>query len=279
MRRDRDERTSEAGAGEEVGERLVWPALNIAHRGGGGEAPENTLAAFEFALRQGADGIELDVHLSSDGVPMVIHDPRLGRTTSGHGRVSEHRANALRRLDAGSWFNRRFPEKARHRYVGAKIPLLSEVLAWVGQHKLLAFVEIKGGRSTYPGIEAKVLEEIERAGIRGSATIVSFDLTTLRRVRELDSYLSLGLDVSRSLLALRRIRSLEGEAILPHWAIASRRFIRRAHQHALRVFPWTVDRPAGMKRMIADGVDGIITNYPSRLAGVLSRRGSSGWQK
>jgi glycerophosphoryl diester phosphodiesterase len=182
-------------------------------------------------------------------------------------------------LDAGSWFNRRFPEKARHRYVGAKIPLLSEVLAWVGQHKILALVEIKGGRSTYPGIEAKVLEEIERAGIRGRATIVSFDLTTLRRVRELDSYLSLGLDVSRSLLALRRIRSLEGKAILPHWAIASRRFIRRAHQHALRVFPWTVDRPAGMKRMIADGVDGIITNYPSRLAGVLSRQESSGWQK
>jgi glycerophosphoryl diester phosphodiesterase len=237
------------------------------------------LAAFELALRQGADGIELDVHLSSDGVPMVIHDPRLGRTTSGHGWVSEHRANALRRLDAGSWFNRRFPEKARHRYVGAKIPLLSEVLAWAGQHKILAFVEIKRGRSSYPGIEAKVLEEFERAGIWGRATIVSFDLATLRRVRELDSYLSLGLDVSRSLLALRRIRSLEGNAILPHWAIASRRFIRRAHGHALRVFPWTVDRPAGMKRMIADGVDGIITNYPSRLAAVLSRQGSSDRQE
>ena len=145
------------------------------------------MAAFELALRQGAEGIELDVHLSSDGMPMVIHDPRLSRTTSGSGWVSEHRANALRRLDAGSWFNRRFPEKARHRYVGAKIPLLSEVLAWVRQHKILAFVEIKGGRNAYPGIEAKVLDEIERAGVRRLATIVSFDLATLRRVRELDS--------------------------------------------------------------------------------------------
>ena len=230
------------------------------------------MAAFEHALRQGANGIELDVHLSSDGVPMVIHDPRLGRTTSGHGWVSEHRANDLRRLDAGSWFNRSYPEKARHRYAGARIPLLSEVLAWVGQHKLVAFVEIKGGRSSYPGIEAKVLEEIERAGIRGMATIVSFRLRTLRRVRELDAYLSLGLDVSRSLLAFRRIRSLEGKAILPHWAVASRRFIRRAHRHALRVFTWTVDHPARMERMIAEGVDGIITNYPSRLATVLSRQ-------
>jgi glycerophosphoryl diester phosphodiesterase len=155
--------------------------------------------------------------------------------------------------------------------VGAKIPLLSEVLAWVRQHKMLAFLEIKGGENTYPGIEAKVLDEIDRAGIRWLATVVSFDLTTLRHLRELDSSLSLGLDVSRSLLALRQIKSVAGKAILPHWAIASRRLIRRAHEQALRVFPWTVDRPAGMERMIADGVDGIVTNYPSRLAEVLNR--------
>ena len=271
MRRDGDELTSQVWDAREGGGQLVWPPLNLAHRGGGGEAPENTLAAFELALRQGADGIELDVHLSSDGMPMVIHDPRLGRTTSGHGWVSEHRANALRRLDAGSWFNRRFPEKARHRYAGAKIPLLSEVLAWVRQHKMLALVEIKEGRSTYPGIEAKVVDEIECAGAQGLATIISFDLATLRRVRELDSHLSLGLDVSRSLLAIRRVRSLAGNAILPHWAIASRGFIRRAHQHSLRVFTWTVDQPTQMDRMIADGVDGIITNHPTRLAEILSR--------
>jgi glycerophosphoryl diester phosphodiesterase len=253
---------------------LVWPPLNIAHRGAGGEAPENTLAAFDLALRQGAGGIELDVHLSSDGMPMVIHDPHLRRTTSGSGWVSEHRANALRRLDAGSWFNRRFPERARQRYVGAKIPFLSEVLAWVRQHRMLAFVEIKGSRNAYPGIEAKVLDEIERAGVRRLATIVSFDLAILRRIRELDSRISLGLDVSRSLLTLRRVRSLAGKAVLPHWAVASRGFIRRAHRHSIRVFPWTVDQPARMERRIADGVDGIITNYPARLAEVLRRQES-----
>ncbi|MGO8731760.1 MAG: glycerophosphodiester phosphodiesterase [Terriglobia bacterium] len=279
MRRDQDEVISQTCEGEEAGGRSLWPALNIAHRGAGGEAPENTLAAFELALRQGAGGIELDVHLSSDGLPVVIHDPRLSRTTSGSGWVGEHQANALRRLDAGSWFNRRFPEKARSRYVGAKIPLLSEVLAWVRQHKILALVEIKGGGRAYPGIEGKVLEEIERAGVRRLATIVSFDLATLRRVRELDSRVSLGLDVSRSLLAIRRVRSLAGKAVLPHWAIASRGFIRRAHEHSIRVFPWTVDRPAQMERRIADGVDGIITNYPARLAEVLSRVESSDRQE
>jgi len=271
MYRHRDERSIQPCDDTKTGERLVWPPLNIAHRGAGGEAPENTLPAFDLALRQGAGGIELDVHLSSDGAPMVIHDPRLKRTTSGSGWVSEHRVNALRRLDAGSWFNRRFPEKARQRFVGAKIPLLSEVLEWVREHEVLAFVEIKAGRRPYPAIEAKVLDEIERAGVRRLVTIVSFDLASLRRVRQLTSRISLGLDVSRSLLALRRVRSLPGNAVLPHWAIASRGFIRRAHEHSIRVFPWTVDQPARMERKIAEGVDGIITNFPARLAEVLRR--------
>jgi len=267
-----------SGLGATAGQ-SVWPPLNIAHRGGGGDAPENTLAAFDLALRQGAGGIELDVHLSSDGVPMVIHDPHLRRTTSGSGWVSEHRASALRKLDAGSWFNRRFPEKARQRYVGAKIPLLSEVLAWVRQHKLLAFVEIKAGRDPYPAIEAKVLDEIERAGVRRLATIISFNLASLRCVRQLNPRISLGLDVSRTLLAIRRVKSVEGNAVLPHWAIASRGFIRRAHKRSIRVFTWTVDRPARMERKVADGVDGIITNYPARLAKVLARMESSGGQE
>jgi glycerophosphoryl diester phosphodiesterase len=250
-------------------ERLVWPPLNIAHRGAAAEAPENTLAAFELALRQGADGIELDVRLSSDDVPMVIHDGRLNRTTSGAGWVRQHRANVLRRLDAGSWFNRRFPNRGCQHYAGAKIPLLSEALAWVRQHKMLAFVEIKERGNARPGVEAKVLEVIDRAGVRGLTTIVSFDPATLRRVRELDSRIVVGLDVSRSLLALRQVRALAGTAILPHWAIASRGFIRRAHRYSIRVFTWTVDQPARMERRIADGVDGIITNCPARLAEVL----------
>jgi glycerophosphoryl diester phosphodiesterase len=259
-----------AGEGEADG-RLVWPPLSIAHRGASGEAPENTLAAFDLALRQGAKGIEFDVHLSSDGIPMVIHDPRLNRTTSGSGWVGEHRASALRKLDAGSWFNRRFPEKARQLYAAARIPLLAEVLAWVRAHKVLAFIEIKRGKRAYPGIEAKVVEEIEQHGVRRLVTVVSFDFASLRRVQQLNRHIRLGLDVSRSLLAIRRVRSLAGSAVLPHWATASRGFIRRAHKHSIPVFPWTVDHPTRMERKIAEGVDGIITNYPARLAEVIGR--------
>jgi glycerophosphoryl diester phosphodiesterase len=247
---------------------LVWPPLNLGHRGAAGEAPENTLPAFELALEQGAEGVEFDVRLSADSVPVVIHDARLDRTTSGSGWVRQHRSGALRRLDAGSWFNRRFPLRARPPYAGVKIPLLSEALAWVRARECLALVEIK---DRIPGAEAAVLNEIEGAGAAGLVTVISFDLRTLRRLRRLDPRVSIGIDVSRRLLAIRRAKSLRAVALLPHWSIATPRFIQRAHQESIRVFAWTLDRPLWMRRRLLEGVDGIITNYPARLAEVRAR--------
>jgi glycerophosphoryl diester phosphodiesterase len=245
---------------------LVWPPLKIGHRGAAGEAPENTLASFELAWRQGVGGIEFDVQLSSDNVPVVIHDARLRRTTSGSGWVWEHRASVLRRLDAGSWFNRRYRLRARERYAGARIPLLAEVLQWVKTRQCLAFVEIKDFR---PGAAAKVLQEIERAGLWPLTRVASFDLPSLQQVRELSEQSRLGLDFSGRLLPIRRALALGAEALLPHWAIASRGLIRRAHHAGLQVIPWTVNHPLHMRRKILDGVDGIITNYPARLTEVL----------
>jgi glycerophosphoryl diester phosphodiesterase len=247
---------------------LVQPPLNIGHRGASGHAPENTFVSFELALRQRANGIEFDVRLSSDGVPMVIHDARLERTSSGSGLVREHRASVLKRLDAGSWFNRRFPARARDRYAGARVPLLSEALAWLGERQCQALVEIK---DPAPGDEAVVLEEIERADVWPLVTVVSFDQPALERARRLNPQASVGLNVSRRLLALRRAKALGAVAVLPHYAIASRRFIRLAHRASLRVIPWTIDQPRWMRRRLADGVDGIITNYPARLAEIRAR--------
>ena len=247
---------------------LVWPPLKLGHRGAAGEAPENTLASFELAWRQGADGIEFDVQLSSDGVPVVIHDADLRRTTSGSGWVWEHRASVLRRLDAGSWFNRRYPGRARERYAGARVPLLAEVLHWVKARQCRAFVEIKDYR---PGVAAKVLQEIERAGLWHLARVVSFDLPTLRRAREWSEQARLGLDFSGRLWPTRGALALGADALLPHWAIASRGLIRRAHRHRLQVIPWTVNYPLHMRRKLRDGVDGLITNYPARLTDVLHR--------
>lgn len=245
--------------------------LNIGHRGAAGEAPENTLASFDLALRRGADGIELDVHLSSDGIPVVIHDARLDRTTSGGGPVSHLPLAVLRRLDAGSWFNRRYPARAHNRYAGLKIPTLAEVLKLIHKRNCLVFIEIKQDRDRYPGIEEKVLEEIYRAGAASLTTVISFSLPTLARVRELDSRMALGLDFSRPLLAFRSAASIAATVLLPHWALATRRFTRRARLAGFRVMVWDVNPRVLMRAKILDGVDGIITSHPARLAEVLKK--------
>jgi len=100
---------SRLAASNQASPRAAKRTLILAHRGASAEAPENTLAAFNLALQQGADGVELDVRLSADGVPVVIHDVRLERTTNGAGRVDALGARELRRLDAGSWFNQLYP--------------------------------------------------------------------------------------------------------------------------------------------------------------------------
>jgi len=224
------------------------------------------MASFELGWRQGVDGIEFDVQLSSDEVPVVIHDARLSRTTSGSGWVWEHRASVLRRLDAGSWFNRRYRLRARERYAGARIPLLAEVLHWVKTRQCLAFIELKDYR---PGGAARVLEEIDRAGVWHAVRVVSFDLPSLQLARDLSGQARLGLDFSGRLAPVRRALELGAETLLPHWAIASRGLVRRAHRVGLQVVPWTVNYPLHMRRKILDGVDGLITNYPAKLSAVL----------
>jgi glycerophosphoryl diester phosphodiesterase len=259
------ERGSESQGLHLEGGRFRQPLI-IAHRGAAADAPENTLAAFELALDQGAAALELDVHLSADGLPVVIHDLRLDRTTSGRGLIGEHTLAEIRRLDAGSWFNHQYPARARARYSAQRIPLLTEVLALAQARQCRVFVEIKTGGKTYPGIEAKVLEEIHRAGMQAQATIMSFDPKVLRTIRKLDLEIALGANSDRPVAALRRARSLSARYVVPHWALATPRFIRRAHAAGLQVIVWTVNLPRAMRRLLARGVDGIITDYPVRLA-------------
>jgi glycerophosphoryl diester phosphodiesterase len=248
-------------------EALLWPPLKIGQRGAAGEAPENTLASFELALREGAEGIALDVYLSSDGVPVVISDARLNRTTPACGRVGEKQANTLIQLDAGSWFNHRFPSRAKRQYARESIPLLFEVLHWVREQKCMALIAINH-RS--PEAEAKVLKEIDRAKVRHLTRVIAQNLPGLRRLRKLDPKVNLGLNISSRPPAIHKAKALGAEVLLPRWTSVSRSFIQRAHQASMLVIPWTVDSPSQMRRTILEGVDGIITNYPARLTQTVS---------
>jgi glycerophosphoryl diester phosphodiesterase len=239
------------------------PPVVIAHRGAAADVPENTLEAFELAWQQGADGIEFDVHLSSDNVPVIIHDTCLDRTTSGCGRVRKYTAKALSRLDAGSWFNKRYPSKTRPRNVGLRIPMLPDALEWARKQNCRVFVEIKEGGGVYPGIETKVVQAISQARVLDQTTVISFDLAALKRCRELDHRIALGIDFSRPSHALSKARSISAISLHPHWMFMSPRSIECVHRAGLQVLVWGVDAETPIGEVVKSNIDGVITECPA----------------
>ncbi len=234
---------------------FVW-----AHRGASAEAPENTLAAFVAAEAAGADGIELDVHLSRDGVPIVIHDATVDRTTSGRGAVDRLSLSELRRLDAGSWFAPRF--------AGEPVPTLEEVLHWA-EGRLRLNLEIKDGAAGQAILA--LLPRYPRAQI----LVSSFDHKILAALRRVDPELPLGFLIESVFWrrALRRAVAAGAECLNPRFDLVSRPMLAACRLHGLAVYPWTVDTPQQIAGLMRQGVEGVFTNEPSRV--VALRRKSA----
>jgi glycerophosphoryl diester phosphodiesterase len=233
-----------------------------------GYAPENTMASFELALELGADVIELDVHLSRDDEVVVIHDEELERTTDGHGLVREHTLAELRRLDAGGWFAPRF--------AGQRIPTLDEVLGWArhngGPRGPHIAIEIKNGPIFYPGIEARVVELLERHAMRGRALVISFDHHALRRVRALDGEVLSGvLYGGRPIDAVPLAQAAGAQVLEPHWSFVTAEDVAGAHAAGLRVCAWATSEAATLRRLLAAGVDAVATNHPDVLAQLVRK--------
>jgi glycerophosphoryl diester phosphodiesterase len=250
----------------------AWPerdrTLVVGHRGAMAYAPENTFASFELALEQGADLIELDVHLSRDGQVVVIHDERLERTTSGQGWVGEQTAAQLQQLDAGAWF--------APAYAGQRIPLLSEVLDWARGRTRLA-IEIKNAPIFYAGIEARIVALLARHAMRERALVISFDHQALRRVRELDAGVLTGALYScRPAEPLGLAAAAGAQVLEPHWSFVRAEDVAAAHAAGLKVSTWATSEPDLLRRLIAAGVDGIATNHPDLLLGLLAETGPAG---
>ena len=226
--------------------------LNIAHRGASGRFPENTLKAFGAAIDAGAQMCELDVQLTSDGALVVIHDETVERTTDGRGAVRSMTLDMLQRLDAGVRFG---PE-----FRGERIPTLEEVMALIDGRCGLN-IEIKSG-----GVERKVCELVVACGALGTAMISSFDWEALAIVRHFEPRVRVGLLASQWPARLVGAAfELKAESINPRSDIVTEDLCIAAHERNLSVYTWTVDEPVEMRRLIAFGVDGIMTNYPERL--------------
>lgn len=221
-----------------------------AHRGASGAAPENTMAAFRGAEEAGADGIELDVQLSRDGVPVVIHDDTVDRTTDGGGAVGRLLLRELRALDAGSWFGPSF--------AGEAVPTLEEVLDWAGG-RLRLNVEIKAAAA------GSAVLELLRAFPRARILLSSFDHALLVRLRQADPDLPLGflLDSPFWRRAVQRAAACGAESLNPRHDHVSGSMVATCHRLGLLVYPWTVDEPGRLERLVRLGVDGAFTNVPA----------------
>ncbi len=234
-------------------------ALNIAHRGASSLAPENTLAAFDKAVEIGVDGIELDVQLSKDNVPVIIHDEKLNRTTTGRGRVKNFSMAELKKYDAGSWFDPQFS--------GLEIPVLEEIFARYKDSGLLFNIELKNKTTAYPGIEETVLEYISRYNLEESVIISSFNHDSLVLCRKLNPAVRTGMIYLEDIKEpWHYARSLGCYSVHPlFFYLQSAETLVGFKKHDLPLYPWTVNNLQQMENFINKGVEGIITDYPQEL--------------
>lgn len=242
--------------------------LNLAHRGASGHAPQNTMAAFLQAAEMGADGIELDVHLSADGQAVVIHNDTVDETTDGSGPVRQMTAAQLQSLDAGRWFDPRF--------TGERIPTLEEVFAELGQ-RLFINVEIKAETGYHPSEqEAEAVRLIEDYHMVERVIVSSFSPSSLRRVHRLNPRIPLGFLYESAQPGWLPLLIHRFYAPLTAWHPDLKRvdagYVSLARRRQQRVNVWTVNAADDMRRMRDLGVDGIITNYPDVLRDVLAER-------
>jgi glycerophosphoryl diester phosphodiesterase len=233
------------------------------HRGAMGYAPMNTLPAFELASQQGADGVELDVRLTSDGQLVILHDATVDRTSNGRGEVAAMTLAQVRELDAGAWFDPKF--------AGTRIPTLSEVFEAIGQ-RLYINVEIKSdGDTAARGIEQKVADEIARFGLKDRIIVSSFDPGTLHRFRAAMPDVPIGYLYEAGTPAefTSLMDDLPHEACHPYFQQIDADYMAWAKAQGYRVNTWTVNDPVKAVELRNLGVDAIITNYPDKIIAAL----------
>jgi glycerophosphoryl diester phosphodiesterase len=241
--------------------------LVLAHRGASADAPENTLAAFREAVRQGADGVELDVMRCGSGELVVCHDAWLDRLAGAHLEVAAAGFEELRRLDVGARFSAAFS--------GERIPTLAEVLE-VLPRGAACNVELKCDCACDRGLCWRAAREIRRAEAKQDLVLSSFHPLCVARARLFAPRIPAAMLVEASQnLPLREVAAvaLRASAIHAEHRLCTRANVARWHRRGLKVAAWTVDDPADVERCCAAGVDVLITNRPRATIALMDRLG------
>ncbi|WP_294752258.1 glycerophosphodiester phosphodiesterase family protein [uncultured Ruminococcus sp.] len=234
-----------------------------AHRGFSKVAPENTMPAFQAAMDCGADYIELDLQLTSDGQLVVIHDDKLDRTTNGKGLVERYTYEQLKTLSAGSWFSK------DGEFDDVEIPLFSEVLELTGKDIMLN-IEIKKSGDPKKTAE-KAVELIEEYGIVNSCYVTSFSYPALKKVKQLNPKIKTAF-IANLATATSYAQLPYIDAVSMNYLFVNQSVVNSAHHHGKRIFVWTVDRQSEMQKMMALGVDNIITDRPDKALEIVNSK-------
>ncbi|WP_088344364.1 glycerophosphodiester phosphodiesterase [Bacillus cereus] len=245
---------------------------NIAHRGASAFAPEHTIAAYRLGQQMNGDYIEIDLQMTKDGHLVAMHDETLNRTTNGTGLVKEHTLEEVKQLNAGSFFNEKYPNLAKKEFENVKVPTLTEIIKTFG-HNANYYIETKSPNE-YPGMEEKLLEIINHYEIQDKVIIQSFSEESLQKIHGLNSNISLV-----QLLPYKKavqLTELEIEKYKTYciglgmnYKYIDSDYVKKIKKSGLEVHPFTVDNEKDMKKLLSWGVDGMFTNYPDRLHSIL----------
>jgi glycerophosphoryl diester phosphodiesterase len=257
--------------------------LIIGHRGSSALAPENTMAAFARAMADGADGIEFDVRLASDGVPVVIHDASLRRVGLREDKVSLLTSTQLAECDVGSWFNQRFPARAQPDYAVEHVPTLRQLFSSCEKSTGVLYLEMKPGKGEGPLLARAVSKSIQEHSFHGRVVVLSFDLAALRAIKDIDSDIRTGALFQPGLFrpgSFIRGKNMVGaalrlgaEEIALHRLLARPSTLAQASAAGLKVVLWTVDNPSWVEIGRQLGVHALITNNPHAM--MLARNSSA----
>lgn len=249
-----------------------------AHRGGAALRPENTIVSFDHGLSLGADGLELDVHLSRDGIVVVHHDAMLDRTTGARGPLADRTADELARVDAGYWFRTgatEITEDFPFRGQGLGIPRLSQVLTRYPATRFI--IELKVNQ---PELARRVIADVRSKDAVDRVVFGSFGWRVLHAARGLEPRIPTGASQEEVRWALYRswirwplgtpkYRELQVPEEAGFTRIITPGFIRHAHRAGVAVKVWTVDDPADMRRLLEWGVDALISDRPDLAVGIV----------
>ncbi|MDC3415446.1 glycerophosphodiester phosphodiesterase [Aquibacillus sp. 3ASR75-54] len=227
-----------------------------AHRGASKLAPENTMPAFELAYKMGAEGIETDVQLTKDNVPVLIHDENVRRTTNGTGFLLDYTLAELKQLDAGSWFS--------DQYRGTSIPTLHEFLQWVQDKHIKINLELKNNIIDYKDLEKIVYDHLEAFNLLDRTVISSFNSASIHQVGLIDESVTTGFLTSQKIKDLIDFAKDQGARGLHiKYRMLNPSIVKEAHLNNLYVAVYTVNRPIQLRRCFRLSCDAIFTDVPN----------------